>query len=48
MKISIGLIMEGVILSEIIKNQTRENKLVDILERCDAVICCRLLPMQKA
>ena len=47
-KESMGLIVEGVSLSQIFGDESRENQLINVLQRCDTVVCCRLLPLQKA
>lgn len=43
-----GLLIEGEDLTPIIGNEATEIELAEIAKHCQAVVCCRLLPIQKA
>jgi phospholipid-transporting ATPase len=43
-----GFLIEGADLTPIIGNEERERELSNLARYCDAVVCCRLLPIQKA
>lgn len=44
----ITLMVEGSDLAEITKSDQNEDHFIAIAEKCESVVCCRLLPMQKA
>jgi magnesium-transporting ATPase (P-type) len=43
-----GLLIEGEDLTPIIGNEANEIQLAELAKHCQAVVCCRLLPIQKA
>ena len=43
-----ALLVEGSDLSEILEEDDSQKLLADLAKSCEAVVCCRLLPSQKA
>lgn len=43
-----SLMLEGTDLAEITKDEQLKDHLIAVAEQCESVVCCRLLPLQKA
>ena len=43
-----ALLIEGADLAPIIGDEEREKELASLAKYCEAVVCCRLIPLQKA